>query len=135
MPTGVQAAIATAATPFFNPEAELTSTETALTFALSAPPRSRVPEALVSFSADHFRVSPASTSAADGCSVATVSVSKASETPKPVETLTSVNVNPSARALDRPFASTLLLATLNLPDPVITSAIDSESIVPANANA
>ena len=64
------------------PDAELTSTATPVTDALNAPPSEIEPPAPAIFSADHLRVSPARTAAADGCSVATVSEATHSETPK-----------------------------------------------------
>ena len=60
----------------------MTSTATPVTDALNAPPSEIEPAAPAIFSADHLRVSPARTAAADGCSVATVRLPTLSETPK-----------------------------------------------------
>src|SRR5215207_7004385 len=104
------------------PDAELTSTATPVTEALSAPPSESEPLAPAIFSADHLRVSPARTAAADGCRVATVSEPTDSDMPKDEVSVSDDSVNTRRRAPVRPFASTVLLVTLNEPVPPITSA-------------
>ena len=119
------------------PENELTCTSTSVTVAFNAPPSCNDPPALSITSADHLRVSPAITSAALGCRVATLSVATLTDTPNDEESVSPVRLNTSSRApVSAGVATfTVLFAIEKLPLPPITSAIDSDEIVPLKLNA
>ena len=108
-----------------------------MTVAFNAPPSCNEPPALSITSADHFLVSPARTSAALGCRVATLSVATLTETPNDELNVSPVRLNTSSRAPVSAGVATLtvLLAIEKLPEPPITSAMLRLEIVPLRLNA